>query len=113
MFKVKLIFLSGLLLLSSAAISGVTTSSISKILLYDGGLLVYVYPTDGVTNPPACHGANGDYYSFSSTRPMAKEYLTALLAAQARGASVTFAGSATCDDQSYSETLNYITVRAE
>ena len=112
MFKVKLIFLSGLLLLSSAAISGTTTSStISSILLYEGGMLVYVYPTNGVANPPACHGANGDYYSFASTRPMAKEYLTALLAAQARGATVDLYGSASCDDQSVSETLRYFTVR--
>jgi hypothetical protein len=41
---------------------------------------------------------------------LAKEYLSALLAAQARGATVTLYGKGQCLDQSVSETLNFLTV---
>ena len=90
--------------------AGTTLATIDSILLFDGGNLVYVYPTGGVMDAPACHGSNGNYYSFSTSRSMAKEYLAALLAAQARGASVTFRGKGACLDQSVSETLDYFSV---
>lgn len=91
-------------------IAGETVGTIARILLYSDGNLVYVYPVGGVTNPPACHGSNGNYYSFSMSRPMAKEYLAALIAAQARGALVVLRGTGTCQDQSVSETLQYLSV---
>lgn len=98
------------ILLSAPSFAGTTVSTIAKILVYDTGMLIYVYPTGGVANPPACHGSNGDYYSFSATRPMAKEYLSALLSAQARGATVSLWGADECNDQSVSETLRYLRI---
>jgi hypothetical protein len=83
---------------------------IARILIYEAGSLVYVFPVGGVVNPPGCHGSNGDYYSFSLNRPRAKEYLAGLLAAQAQGAVVEFSGTGTCTDQSVSETLSYFMI---
>lgn len=104
----KRIWLVVMLLLSSAVcVAGETTARIAQILLYEDGMLVYVYPVGGVTGGPACHGSNGSYYSFSMTRPMAKEYLALLTTAYARGATVLFVGKAACVDQSVSETLRY------
>ena len=40
------------------------------------------------------------------------EYLAALIAAQARGATVSFWGKGVCTDQSYSETLDYIRIES-
>jgi hypothetical protein len=105
----------GLLLLGgsltvSAVWAGDTTARILAILLYSNGNIVYVYPVGGVQGAPSCHGSNGNYYSFSMTRPMAKEYLAALTAAQARGATVWFHGTGACIEQSVAETLDYITV---
>jgi hypothetical protein len=99
-----------LLAFQSKALAGATNAQIAAILLFEDGNLVYVYPKGGVVNPPACHGANGNYYSFSMSRPRAKEYLAALLAAQTRVATVLFAGTGTCKDQSVSETLSYFVV---
>ncbi len=95
------------LLFAATAFAGKITSTVDKILLYEDGMLVYVYPTDQMGSPPSCHGSNGNYYSFSTTRPMAKMYLAALMSAQARGATVAFQGTNTCNDQSNSETLSY------
>ena len=92
--------------------AGQFTAKIAAILLYEDGNLVYVYPEGGVRSPPACHGANGDYTSFSMTRPRAKEYLAALLLAQAAGKSVTFHTRGSCFDQSMSETLQYFTIHS-
>jgi hypothetical protein len=83
---------------------------IDRILIYEAGNLVYVFPVGGVVSPPACHGSNGNYYSFSLNRPRAKEYLAGLLAAQAQGAVVEFTGTGTCADQSVSETLSYFMI---
>lgn len=99
------------LVISLPIYAGTTTSTIDKILLYEDAMLIYVYPKNGVSNPPACHGSNGDYYSFSATRPMAKEYLSALLSAQARGATVILYGAGACNDQSVSETLRYLSIK--
>jgi hypothetical protein len=85
-------------------------AKISHILLFDGGQLVYVYPEGGVPNAPACHGSNGNYTSFSMTRPMAKAYLAALLAAQLAGKHVDFYTHGQCLDQSVSDTLSYFAV---
>lgn len=93
-------------MLSSAVCqASVTTAKIQRILIYEGGSLVYVYPAGGILNPPSC--ANATYYSFSMNRPRAKEYLAGLLAAQAQGATVNFYGSGACTDQSVSEALAY------
>lgn len=96
--------------LSGPAAAGTFDAKIKAILLYDDGNLVYVYPEGGVVNPPACHGSNGNYLSFSMSRNMAKQYLSALMAAQLAGKTVTFTTTGTCRDQSVSETLNYFTV---
>jgi hypothetical protein len=98
------------LTLSCSAFASSMSARIERILIFEGGNLVYVYPVGGVVNPPACHGANGSYYSFSLNRPRAKEYLAGMLAAQAQGATVAFYGTGTCDDQSVSETLAYFSI---
>lgn len=98
------------MLSSSLATASTMNARIAKILIYDAGNIVYVYPVGGVVNPPGCHGANGDYYSFSLNRLRAKEYLAGLLAAQAQGAVVEFTGTGTCTDQSVSETLSYFMI---
>ena len=87
-----------------------TTTTIDKILYTKWSMLVYVYPEGGIPSPPSCHGSNGDYYSFSIDGPMAKEYLAALMSAQARQSSVWLVGHHDCIDQSVSETLNYFQV---
>jgi hypothetical protein len=86
---------------------------ISSILLYEDGNLVYVYPEGGVQSPPACHGSNGDYTSFSMNRPRAKEYLAALLMAQAAGKTVSFRTHGACIDQGVSDTLMYFKVNSQ
>ena len=104
-------FCIGLICLIGFAAStqaGSTTATIDKIMIYEAGMLVYVYPTGGVTAPPACHGAWGDYLSFSMNRPLAKEYLVALMNAQARNVQVLLVGSGDCVDQAWSETLDYV-----
>jgi hypothetical protein len=99
-----------LLAFQTKAFAGATSTQIAGILLVEDGNLVYVYPKGGVASPPACHGSNGNYYSFSMSRPRAKEYLAALLTAQTRGATVLLVGTGTCKDQSVSETLSYFVV---
>lgn len=74
-------FLVALIMLFAASVQADTTAKIDKILMYEGGNLVYIYPVGGVQNKPACHGSNGDYLSFSMARPMAKEYLSVLMMA--------------------------------
>jgi hypothetical protein len=100
--------LAGILTASLAQASG-TAATIAQVLVFSAGNLVYVYPTGGINGAPAC-GAAVAYYSFSYSRPMASAYLAALLAAQARGATVEIWGTATCTDQSISETLDYFRV---
>lgn len=100
------------LMSSGAATAATMNARIDKILIYEAGNLVYVYPVGGVLNPPSCHGSNGNYYSFSLNRPRAKEYLAGLLAAQAQGAVVEFTGTGTCYDQSVSETLSYFMIHS-
>ena len=100
--------------LATGAQAGTTTAQISRILIYEasGQGMVYIYPVGGVNNPPACHGSNGDYYSFAMTRLLAKEYYAMALAAQASGATVNLYGWGTCTDQSVSETLRYLSVNS-
>jgi hypothetical protein len=97
------------LMMSSAASASAVTARIERILIYEGGDLVYVWPVGGIQNLPPC-ASNGSYYSFSLARPRAKEYLAAMLAAQAQGANVAFYGTGTCTDQSVSETLAYFSI---
>lgn len=98
------------LLAAEVACASAVTARIERILIFDGGSLVYVWPVGGVPNPPACHGSNGNYYSFSLNRTHAKAYLAGLLAAQAQQLNVTFYGSGACTDQSVSETLEYFSI---
>lgn len=95
---------------STVAQAGDFSARIAKVLMYEGGDLVYIYPEGGVRNPPACHGSNGDYTSFKMNRPRAKEYLAALLMAQASGKVVEFRTAGACQDQSVSDTLVYFSV---
>jgi hypothetical protein len=111
MKRMKLVIVGCLFgLVSSMASASSMTARIERILIFEDGNLVYVYPAGGVVNPPACHGSNGSYYSFSLNRPRAKEYLAGVLAAQAQGAVVAFYGTGTCTDQSVSETLSYFSI---
>lgn len=98
------------LALSFAAVASSLTARIERILIFEDGNLVYVFPVGGVVNPPACHASYVSYYSFSLNRPRAKEYLAGLLAAQAQGANVSLYGTGTCHDQSVSETLSYFAI---
>jgi hypothetical protein len=97
-------------LFSQSAFASSMAARIERILIFEAGNLVYVYPVGGVVNPPSCHGSNGNYYSFSLNRPRAKEYLAGMLSAQAQGANVAFYGTGTCEDQSVSETLSYFSI---
>lgn len=90
-----------------------TTAKIDKILMYEGGNLVYIYPVGGVKNKPACHGSNGDYLSFSMARPMAKEYLSVLMMAFAANKRVQFWTAGSCVDQPMSETILYFMVLSD
>ena len=99
-----------LVLMFSGTVQADTVAKISSILLYEDGNLIYVYPEGGVQNRPACHGSNGDYMSFRMDRPMAKEYLSALMMAFAADKTVAFRTRGACIDQPYSDTISYITV---
>lgn len=103
-----------ILALISPAISlaASTTAKIDRILFVETGAkgLVYIYPKGGVTDPPACHGANGDYISFKADRPMAKEYISGLMAAMMANKTVRMRTAGDCLDQSVSDTLRYFTV---
>lgn len=94
---------------ATSAEASLTTATISQILVYSTGNLVYVYPTTPISGGPSC-GSGSPYYSFSYSRPMANAYLAALLAAQARGATVTMWGTGACTDEPVSETLDYLRV---
>lgn len=89
-----------------------TTATIDRILFVETGAkgLVYIYPKGGVTDPPACHGSNGDYISFKADRPMAKEYISGLMAAMMANKTVGLRTAGDCVDQGVSDTLRYFTV---
>jgi hypothetical protein len=97
-------------MLFAAGVQADTTAKIDKILLFEEGNLVYIYPAGGVKNKPACHGSNGDYLSFSMARPMAKEYLSVLMMAFAMQKKVSFRTYRDCIDQPMSDTVKYFTV---
>ena len=96
-----------LIILFAAGVQADTIAKIDKILMYEGGNLVYIYPVGGVQNKPACHGANGDYLSFSMARPMAKDYLSVLMMAFAMQKTVSFRTYRDCVDQPMSDTVMY------
>ena len=101
--------LTALALTLTAGLSTAGTTSnttVRQLLLYDIGDLVFVYPANGVTAPPACAGANG-YYTFRMDRPRAREYLAGLMAAQVAGLNVNLIGTGACTDDATSETLAY------
>lgn len=98
-------------LAAGATLAGTTTASIQAIRLVSSLNLVYVYPSGGVQSAPGCQAASGaSYYSFSMSRPMAKEYVAALLAAHARGTPVALVGTGACQDEATSETLDSLSV---
>ena len=109
-----LIRLSAVALLLTGALranASNTSATIAQILFCGDCNLVYVYPTGGVQSAAPCQGTNGSYYSFAMTHTMAKEFVAALLAAQARGATVLIVGTGDCRDQpNVSETIAYFTV---
>lgn len=92
--------------------AGSFSTKIQTILICEECDLVYVYPVGGVQNPPTCHGSNGNYTSFKMSRPRAKEYLAALLLAQAGGKTIGFVTAGNCVDQSISDTLRYFQVES-
>lgn len=104
--KLTLIFFT----LLSSQVRSDTIATIEKILMYEQGNLIYIYPKGGVNNPPACHGSNGDYLSYRMNRPMAKEYLSVLMMAFAAQKTVSFTTEGNCIDQSVSETIRYFVV---
>ncbi len=106
----KKILLLGTLLFISFKSNANTTAKIERILMFEGGNMVYIYPEGGVKNPPDCHGSNGDYLSFKMDRPMAKEYLSVLMMAFSANKTVSFRTAGDCIDQSVSETIRYFTV---
>ncbi|MGI5308122.1 hypothetical protein [Rheinheimera sp. WS51] len=102
--------MTALIMLIYCSVQTDTTAKIDKILMYEGGNLVYIYPVGGVQNKPACHGSNGDYLSFSMARPMAKDYLSVLMMAFAMQKTVSFRTYRDCVDQPMSDTINWFTV---
>lgn len=110
----KLIILLLLLLPSVGfGFSGGVTAKIDRILFYEDASLIYIYPEGGIPDAPACHGSNGDYISYSTKRPMAKEYISALLSAMHAKKRVGFRIANACTDQSVSVTLMYFTIYAD
>jgi hypothetical protein len=93
----------------AASASTMFSAKISNILISD--TLVYVYPATSISGAPGCV-IDSTYYSFAQTRPAAKQFVAALLAAMAQNASVDFWGAGACTDQGYSETLNFFKVAA-
>lgn len=108
----KRLILTLTLLLPAICSADWTIAKIDRILFVESGEkgLVYVYPEGGVNNPPACHGSNGDYTSFKADRPMAKEYISGLMAALMADKKVGLRTVGDCVDQSRSDTLMYFTV---
>ena len=86
------------------------TAKIEKVLVYEQGDLVYIFPEGGVQNAPSCHGSNGDYVSFRMNRRRAKEYLSVLLTAFMAQKPVEFRIEESCIDQSISATLSYFII---
>jgi hypothetical protein len=101
----KNILLTVFLLTSLNTWAGSVTTTINKIQLYETGMLVSIWLSSPMSGSPSCDTVGGAYISFSMTRPMSQEYLTALMAAQSRQATVTFSGSNDCVDQADVETL--------
>ena len=98
-------FLVLIALFLATSVQADTTARIDRILMYEGGNLVYIYPVGGVQNKPACHGSNGDYLSFSMARSMAKDYLSVLMMAFAMQKTVSFRTYRDCVDQPMSDTV--------
>jgi len=108
--KKLILFMFAISVVISTSANANTAAKISKILMYEAGNIIYIYPEGGVQNPPTCHGSNGDYLSYKMDRPMAKEYLSVLMMAFAAQKMVSFRTAGDCVDQSVSETINYFTV---
>lgn len=97
---------------SSSLYAATFSARISDILFYETGDLVYIYVEGGTQQKPACAGSNGDYLSFSLSRPRAKEYLAGLMMAFSSGKTVSFWTRGACIDQSVSDTIYYFVVHS-
>ena len=108
----KKLIAATLLLISTSALATFDggTAKIEKVLVYEQGDLVYIFPEGGVQNAPSCHGSNGDYVSFRMNRRRAKEYLSVLLTAFMAQKPVEFRIEESCIDQSISATLSYFII---
>ncbi|UTW46441.1 hypothetical protein KFE80_06060 [bacterium SCSIO 12696] len=109
----KIILMAIAFCISSNIFAATFTGKVETILLYDDGNIIYVYPKGGIPNPPSCHGSNGDYMTVLMNRSMAKEYLSALLAAMMAKKDVTFRISDDCPEQSFAVKLNYFNVHSD
>ncbi|AKE51279.1 hypothetical protein [Kangiella geojedonensis] len=109
---IKKIVIGVMALLPLTVNAGSTNAKIERILFLETGEvgLVYVYPEGGVNNPPECHGANRDYISFDASRPMAKEYISGLMAAMMADKKLTLRTEGDCIDQGVSDTLKYFSI---
>ena len=87
-----------------------TSGKIEQLFINEEVGLVYVYVKGGINNPPECHGSNGDYLSFSLTRPQAKVFLSILSLAFATGKTIYFTTAGACWDQEVSETIRHIAI---
>jgi hypothetical protein len=65
--------IAAIALLFAVGVQADTTAKIDKILMYEGGNLVYIYPVGGVQNKPACHGSNGQSMGSESLISVEKE----------------------------------------
>jgi hypothetical protein len=99
-----------LLIFAGSAMAANFTARISSLLFYEQGGLIYIYVDGGTQERPACAGSNGDYLSFSMSRPRAKEYLSGLMFAYGSGRPVRFQTEGACVDQTVSDTLRYFAI---
>ncbi|WP_444919099.1 hypothetical protein [Microbulbifer sp. JMSA003] len=97
----------------SFAADSETVAKIDSFVLIDTKNLVRIYPEGGVQNPPACHGWNGDYISFSMSRPMGKEYLDSIIYAHSENKTVTLTTFPACADETGTVTLHHIKVHKD
>lgn len=103
-----------LMLFADTAIADLTLmAKIDKLLVWDEGGLIYVYPDKPIT-PLAgtagetCHGSWGNYTSFAIDRAAAPHYMSLLTSAYVMKEPVYLILYDDCIDQSVSLTLKYV-----
>ena len=93
--------------------AGTTTAKIDRIMLWEAGNLMYIFPKGGVQDPASCHDGklNGDYLTMDMSRPMAEEYLSLMMMALTTKKTVTFKTSyPDCPEQSFVESIVFVSV---